>query len=177
MTGMPTVLTGGIPQARVTDMCTCILGPPDMIIMGSPTVLVGGLMAARIGDPTVHGGMIVVGLPTVLIGESGAGGGGGGGGGTGDGDVAISLATSEPGLESPLHQAKALADAAINATPFIERCMPAVPEITSVLPDMDAAADQANTLIAAARNATPFCVPCAISAVGQMAQAVGALGL
>lgn len=64
---MPTVLTGGIPQARVTDMCVCV-GPPDMIAMGSFTVLVGGLPAARIGDMTMHGGNIVVGLPTVLIG-------------------------------------------------------------------------------------------------------------
>jgi uncharacterized Zn-binding protein involved in type VI secretion len=62
-----TVLTGGLPQARVTDMATCV-GPPDMIALGSMTVLVGGLQAARIGDMTAHGGVIVTGLPTVLIG-------------------------------------------------------------------------------------------------------------
>jgi len=62
-----TVLTGKIPQARVTDMCVCV-GPPDMIIKASMTVLVGSLPAARIGDMTVHGGTIVVGYPTVLIG-------------------------------------------------------------------------------------------------------------
>ena len=33
VTGMVTVLTGGLSQARVTDMCTCV-GPPDMIAMG-----------------------------------------------------------------------------------------------------------------------------------------------
>ncbi|WP_424134222.1 PAAR domain-containing protein [Roseomonas chloroacetimidivorans] len=65
--GAPTVLTGMIPQARVTDTCICV-GPPDAIVMGSPTVFVEKLPAARIGDPTVHGGTIVVGLPTVLIG-------------------------------------------------------------------------------------------------------------
>ena len=63
----PTVLTGSIPQARVSDMATCV-GPPDMIEQGSTTVMVGGLPAARLGDMTVHGGTIAVGLPTVLIG-------------------------------------------------------------------------------------------------------------
>lgn len=63
----PTVLTGSLPQARVSDMATCV-GPPDVIAMGSFTVLVGGLPAARVGDTTAHGGSIVLGLPTVLIG-------------------------------------------------------------------------------------------------------------
>jgi uncharacterized Zn-binding protein involved in type VI secretion len=63
----PTVIVGGMPQARITDMATCV-GPPDAIAMGSATVLVGGLQAARIGDPTVHGGVIVTGCPTVIIG-------------------------------------------------------------------------------------------------------------
>jgi uncharacterized Zn-binding protein involved in type VI secretion len=62
-----TVLTGSIPQARVTDMLTCV-GPPDVIVLGSFTVLVNSLPAARMGDMTAHGGVIVVGLPTVLIG-------------------------------------------------------------------------------------------------------------
>jgi uncharacterized Zn-binding protein involved in type VI secretion len=64
---MPTVLIGGLPAARVSDMATCV-GPPDTILMGSMTVLIGGLPAARMLDPTVHGGMIVMGCPTVLIG-------------------------------------------------------------------------------------------------------------
>jgi uncharacterized Zn-binding protein involved in type VI secretion len=67
ITGMPTVLTGGLPQARVTDEAICT-GPVDVIIKGSATVLVGGQMAARIGDLTMHGGVIITGLPTVLIG-------------------------------------------------------------------------------------------------------------
>jgi len=62
-----TVLTGGMPQARVSDMCVCV-GPPDVIALGSFTVLVSGLPAARMGDLTAHGGTIVLGLPTVLIG-------------------------------------------------------------------------------------------------------------
>lgn len=61
------VLTGGLPQARVSDMATCV-GPPDVIAMGSFTVLVGSLPAARMGDLTAHGGSIVLGCPTVLIG-------------------------------------------------------------------------------------------------------------
>jgi len=67
ITGMFTVLTGGMPQARITDLCTCV-GPPDMIIKASATVLVGSLPAARILDQTVHGGVIITGMPTVLIG-------------------------------------------------------------------------------------------------------------
>lgn len=65
--GCPTVLIGGMPAARVGDMCTCV-GPPDTIAMGSTTVLIGNMPAARMGDSTAHGGVIVVGCPTVLIG-------------------------------------------------------------------------------------------------------------
>lgn len=65
--GCPTVLIGGQPAARVTDMLTCS-GPPDIIITGSTTVLISGLPAARTGDSTAHGGTIVVGCPTVIIG-------------------------------------------------------------------------------------------------------------
>jgi len=63
----PTVLIGGLPAARVTDLATCV-GPPDVIVLGSFTVLIGGMPAARMGDMTAHGGVIVLGLPTVLIG-------------------------------------------------------------------------------------------------------------
>lgn len=63
----PTVIVGGMPQARITDMATCV-GPPDVIAIGSATVLVGGLQAARIGDTTAHGGVIITGCPTVIIG-------------------------------------------------------------------------------------------------------------
>jgi uncharacterized Zn-binding protein involved in type VI secretion len=63
----PTVLIGGAPAARVSDMATCV-GPPDSIAMGSPTVVIGNLNAARLGDLTVHGGTITVGCPTVIIG-------------------------------------------------------------------------------------------------------------
>lgn len=62
-----TVLTGGIPQARIGDMLTCV-GPPDVIAIASMTVLACGQPAARLGDMTAHGGAIIIGLPTVLIG-------------------------------------------------------------------------------------------------------------
>ena len=65
--GSPTVLTGKLPQARITDPCVCV-GPPDTLVKGSATVLVNSLMAIRIGDLTVHGGVVVAGFPTVMIG-------------------------------------------------------------------------------------------------------------
>lgn len=72
-----TVLTGKLPQARVTDMCVC-LGPPppaggDPIVTGAWNVLVEGLPAARLTDLTGKGGAIITGLPTVLIGMQGGG--------------------------------------------------------------------------------------------------------
>lgn len=65
--GLPMVLIGGQPAARVGDLATCV-GPPDVIMMGSFTVLIGGQPAARMGDMTAHGGAIIMGFPMVLIG-------------------------------------------------------------------------------------------------------------
>jgi len=65
--GAPTVLIGGMPAARVTDLAVCA-GPPDVTIVGSTTVLIHGQPAARMGDSTAHGGVVVGGCPTVLIG-------------------------------------------------------------------------------------------------------------
>lgn len=65
--GAVTVLIGGLPAARMTDLATCV-GPPDTIILGSPTVLICNLPAARLGDSCAHGGAIILGCPTVLIG-------------------------------------------------------------------------------------------------------------
>lgn len=75
--GCPTVLIGGKPAARATDMHTCPLvtglvphvGGP--IALGSFTVLIGGMPAARSGDLVTCVGppdSIAVGCPTVLIG-------------------------------------------------------------------------------------------------------------
>ncbi len=76
--GFPTVLIGGQPAARLTDMHACpmvngivphvggpIIGP------GSPTVLIGGLPAARVGDLATCVGppdTIIKGAVNVLIG-------------------------------------------------------------------------------------------------------------
>ena len=65
--GCLTVLIGGLPAARVGDMCTCT-GPPDTISTGSGTVIIGGSPAARMGDSTAHGGVIIIGCFTVNIG-------------------------------------------------------------------------------------------------------------
>jgi len=65
--GAPTVLIGGLPAAKVGDMCVCT-GPPDSIVAGSGTVMIEGMPAARMGDSTAHGGSIVLGEPTVMIG-------------------------------------------------------------------------------------------------------------
>ena len=64
--GAVNVLIGGMPAARVGDMCTCV-GPPDTIAMGSTKVMIGGMPAARMGDQTAHGAVIVLGAPTVII--------------------------------------------------------------------------------------------------------------
>ena len=112
---LPTVLTGKLPQARVTDLCTCV-GPPDMIAKGSTGVLVGKLPAARLGDTTAHGGSIVMGMFTVLIGET-AGGGGGGGGGS-----MVDVASGASSLTSPSSQAAALIAAHADGSYFCRRC-------------------------------------------------------
>ena len=65
--GTPTVMIGGMPAAKVGDMCICT-GPPDSIVAGSSSVMIGGSPAARQGDSTAHGGSITLGLSTVVIG-------------------------------------------------------------------------------------------------------------
>ena len=83
--GAPTVLIGGEPAARVSDMTqpcllvACVPGGPGMIVKGSATVMIAGMPAARIGDMTSHpacvapipspvGQILPPGCPTVLIG-------------------------------------------------------------------------------------------------------------
>jgi uncharacterized Zn-binding protein involved in type VI secretion len=104
VSGSSNVLTGSIPQARITDKCVCV-GPPDMIVQGSATVFVNGLPAARIGDMTTHGGVIVAGLPTVLIGDAA------GWGGTGGGPADVGAAGSAPPADAPCLRAAAAASA------------------------------------------------------------------
>jgi uncharacterized Zn-binding protein involved in type VI secretion len=77
--GCPTVLIGGQPAARVTDMHTCPMVTGLVPHVGGPilppggvTVLIGGMPAARVGDMATCVGppdtIIPPGCPTVLIG-------------------------------------------------------------------------------------------------------------
>ena len=117
--GCPTVLTGSMPQARVSDNLVCV-GPPDVIVKGSATVFVGGMPAARMGDNTAHGGVIAMGCPTVLIGDYSSGGAGAAAGGAAEG-AAITL-SSGPAFANASTQANALREAAKSGVPFCERC-------------------------------------------------------
>jgi uncharacterized Zn-binding protein involved in type VI secretion len=69
VTGLPTVLIGNLPAARVGDVASCA-GPPDAFTMGAFTVKLGGMPAVRTTDMTAHGGKALVGCPTVMIGDS-----------------------------------------------------------------------------------------------------------
>jgi uncharacterized Zn-binding protein involved in type VI secretion len=144
----PTVLTGGLPQARVMDMAFCV-GPIDMIAQGSPTVLVCGLPAARMYDTTVHMGIITTGCPTVLIGGGGSGSGAGGGGAAGVG--AGQGGAAEVGGTS------------------IAQNLPLVIEGDDVIEEQVRAA-----MIEAAREGRPFCEQCTRAALRAKAAAADA---
>lgn len=122
--GSPNVLTGNMPQARISDTCTCV-GPPDLIAKASVTVHVNKMPAARMGDSTAHGGVIATGFPSVLIGDGG-GGGPAGAGGSGGGKAVVATVSdfllSAEALTEAGAQARTLIKAAKNGTPFCERC-------------------------------------------------------
>lgn len=62
-----TALFGGLPVARVTDLCFC--APPGVpLTKATPGLLVGGLPTAKVLDPAGHGGFINLGLASTLIG-------------------------------------------------------------------------------------------------------------
>ncbi|HMP57662.1 MAG TPA: PAAR domain-containing protein [Novosphingobium sp.] len=117
---MPTcainVLTGNLPQARISDKAMCT-GPVDMIVLGAFTVLVKGMPAARMGDMTAHGGVIVSGFPTVLIGNAGS---------ASLGAIAQSMVTAVIGDEAigiaGAKMKEALIGAARQGLPFCEQC-------------------------------------------------------
>lgn len=113
--GQPNVLTCSMPQARISDLATCV-GPPDVVAKGAFTVLVGGMPAARLGDTTAHGGVIVAGAPTVLIGDAGGGGGGGGGASS----VLSGMGKGSP--KSAANQAKAMIAAARSGAAICPIC-------------------------------------------------------
>jgi len=83
--GVPTVITGGKPQAVMGSMSkpcmlpSCVPAGPGIVAKGSVTVMVGGKPAARINDLTAHatcvapipspiGKIMPPGAPTVIIG-------------------------------------------------------------------------------------------------------------
>ena len=80
-TGAPTVMIGGQPAARVDDVASCPVVPPQpgppphiggTIVTGSATVRIGGRPAARVGDSIAENGAVSTianGAPTVLIGN------------------------------------------------------------------------------------------------------------
>ncbi|HMS38634.1 MAG TPA: PAAR domain-containing protein [Pyrinomonadaceae bacterium] len=69
--GLPTVIIGGMPAARVTDTAICNGVPKaDKIMLGESTIIFGGHFASRITDKTAHGGTITTGFPTVHLSKS-----------------------------------------------------------------------------------------------------------
>lgn len=78
--GVPNVVIGGQPAARLGDMHVCPMVTPAVppvphvggpVNMGSATVLIGNMPAARMGDMAICTGppdTILGGCPTVLIG-------------------------------------------------------------------------------------------------------------
>ena len=111
--GLPTVLIGGMPAARLTDLHVCPMvtpaGPAPVPHVGgpitgpgAPTVLIGGVPAARVGDMLVCTGppdVVAAGCPTVLVGSAGAGGGASGGGGPGAAAAAQAAANAAVPLD------------------------------------------------------------------------------
>lgn len=119
--GCPTVLIGGMPAAVMGDMCICV-GPPDTIVIGSTGVLIGNKPAARMGDQCAHGGAIVIGCPTVLIGETSAAS-------SSAKSVAVdaykgAVKTMPPVAKQKAAQVATLLEAALEGTPFCEKCSP-----------------------------------------------------
>jgi uncharacterized Zn-binding protein involved in type VI secretion len=85
VSGYPTVIIGGMPASRITDMhvCPAFNGPVPHVggplILGSFTVLTGMMPQSRIGDLLICVGppdTVVTGCWTVLIGDAGSGAGG-----------------------------------------------------------------------------------------------------
>lgn len=126
--GCPTVLIGGMPAAVMGDMVTCV-GPPDTIILGSVGVMIGGKPAARMGDMCAHGGSIVLGCPTVLIGEIMPGAVSGGAIGLAGMSINVLLEvmkTMPKEMKTKMAQIITMKQAALDGTPFCEKCAEAM---------------------------------------------------
>jgi uncharacterized Zn-binding protein involved in type VI secretion len=71
VSGMPTVLAGGIPVARIGDAISPHgqgVHAGSLIVTGSATVYAGGIPVARIGDSASCGHLIMTGQVNVLAG-------------------------------------------------------------------------------------------------------------
>jgi len=66
ITGSPNSKSGGIAQARLTDMTIGACGHPGIIVTASPNTLANSLGKARVGDQVTgcNIGTIVTGNPT-----------------------------------------------------------------------------------------------------------------
>ena len=70
ITGSADTISGGLPQARLTDTTVGYCGHTGLIVTGAPTTFSNGLPAARIGE-TVTGcniGTVITGNPSHNIG-------------------------------------------------------------------------------------------------------------
>ena len=70
ITGSPDAKTGGLPQARLTDMTIGYCGHPGVIVSGSALQKTNGLPTARLSD-SVTGcniGVVATGNPTHEVG-------------------------------------------------------------------------------------------------------------
>ncbi len=67
-TGSPNVLAGGLLVARLTDVYTCTVHPPNPIVSCSTTVFANYLGVVRIGDLTTCTAAISTGDITVIVG-------------------------------------------------------------------------------------------------------------
>jgi type VI secretion system secreted protein VgrG len=61
------VLAGGLPAAKLADLCTCTAGG-GLVIQGAATVQIDGFPAARMADTSSHSGSILLGCSSVEIG-------------------------------------------------------------------------------------------------------------
>jgi len=130
--GCPTVMIGGAPAARLTDMHTCPMQTPagpapiphvggPIVGPGAPTVLIGGMPAAVVGDMVTCVGppdtIAPPGCPTVLIGMGGGGGGGGGMGGSGN---AASESGAQEGNEGSVEEESSESDTDTEEDHFLD---------------------------------------------------------
>src|SRR6185295_426182 len=64
----PTVLIGGLPAARITDMLVCVGPPDVIVKGSATVITSGMPQARILVDTCAHGGVIVTGCFTVLVG-------------------------------------------------------------------------------------------------------------